>query len=452
MKRTLFKFATTSVFTLGLSLSATAALAQPPAPNAAIQQAQRDLAANNAAAAYESLKAMEIQFAGDPQFDYWLGVAANRAGYSFDAVLALQRVIASNPGHAGAMLELAGVHIKQNRLNQAETLLATLSTMNPPPRAQEAISRYQEIIAQRRTMALQPTQLVMIGVDIGYDSNYLNYPEYFDIFADTIFQGFGVFSADSTAYTSYKANFWRRNQRPNQQFWEINAGLVGRNNQADEAKAFNTDIWQGSLGYGISTNSGATYKASIEAGVVWLDNSSYRRHMGVGLEYRQPFSERATLITDIGLRNYNFASARNNYRGSNLNLTLQYQWRPRLSLRPSLGIENESTQSEVTRQGGDLRRYSAGITAFYAIQPNQQLQLSTQYQRREYQNLGFGIFNRGVTDYRNDNVINLRAEWSWQTRSGFRYSLMGLYRDQRSNIAFFDLDQALVQGGITYVF
>ena len=52
----------------------------------------------------------------------------------------------------------------------------------------------------------------MISLDTGYDSNYLNYPDSFDLFAGTILEGIAVLEADDTMYNSLRGVYFKRYQ------------------------------------------------------------------------------------------------------------------------------------------------------------------------------------------------------------------------------------------------
>src|SRR5689334_6440898 len=60
-------------------------------------KAKSFLDANNAQAAYNLLAPLQSQRAGDPDFDYLLGVAALDLGKNTEAVFALERVLSVRP-------------------------------------------------------------------------------------------------------------------------------------------------------------------------------------------------------------------------------------------------------------------------------------------------------------------------------------------------------------------
>ena len=74
------------------------------------------IAGGNAQQAYELLAAEEEANAGDPNFDYLLGLAALDSGQPGRAVFALERVLAVDPTHARARAEIARAYFQLGEL------------------------------------------------------------------------------------------------------------------------------------------------------------------------------------------------------------------------------------------------------------------------------------------------------------------------------------------------
>lgn len=82
--------------------------------------------ANEAEARYAALAAQERQKAGDPAFDYALGLAASDAGHYGEAIVALQRVLARQPDNAPARAELARAYALAGDIDTARSQFATV--------------------------------------------------------------------------------------------------------------------------------------------------------------------------------------------------------------------------------------------------------------------------------------------------------------------------------------
>jgi hypothetical protein len=99
-----------SKFRIGLSLFILCAAPLAQAQSGAdplIDQAQLLITERNSAAAYALLLPQEVNRAGDPMYDYLLGIAALDSGRAAAAVAPLERVLAAQPGFSGARMEYA---------------------------------------------------------------------------------------------------------------------------------------------------------------------------------------------------------------------------------------------------------------------------------------------------------------------------------------------------------
>src|SRR5829696_2039676 len=91
---------------LSLALRTGASLSQE-ADLAVLGQAEALVRSGQAEQAWQLLAPLEPQYAGRPDFDYLLGVAALESGRPNRATFVLERVITTNPGHLAARLEMA---------------------------------------------------------------------------------------------------------------------------------------------------------------------------------------------------------------------------------------------------------------------------------------------------------------------------------------------------------
>ncbi|MFB0874259.1 MULTISPECIES: tetratricopeptide repeat protein [unclassified Sphingobium] len=76
--------------------------------------------------AYALLAPMESTRAGDPDYDYALGLAAADSGRHGAAIIALQRVIAQQPGNAPARAEIARVYAMAGDIDTARATFDTV--------------------------------------------------------------------------------------------------------------------------------------------------------------------------------------------------------------------------------------------------------------------------------------------------------------------------------------
>ncbi|KFZ31261.1 hypothetical protein IDSA_00555 [Pseudidiomarina salinarum] len=417
-----------------------------------LRTTKQQLQEGNTDAALSALQQAEDSYAGMARYDYWYGVVALRAGQPTLASLALERAILSDPNHAGARLELAASYLALNRLNKSEAELDYLARFNPPPSAQEAIARYRTEIAERRRRAAEGSQLVMLSVDYGYDSNYLNYPSSFDLFDNTFLEGLAILEADDTQFATGRGVWFHQRDIDARQFVEFSVAGQARVNEDSEARAFDTTILQGSAAYGLRLDAKNSIRYGVDLGQVWLDDGDFRSHIGLLVGWQHNYDLQHTFIANLRARDFSFDARRNDYRGAQLEFEWQYQLRPDLLLRSRYALETERVSNSPARPGGDAMRNYLSVQADYQASGRHHWLGSLNYHSLRYMQEDFAIFNRGVDDHRDDDTLTTRLEWTYLITPQWRTGLSGLYRDQSSTIDFFNLDQTLLQWTVTYVY
>jgi tetratricopeptide (TPR) repeat protein len=128
-------------------------------------------AGGKASEAYALLAPLERERAGDPDFDYALGIAAADSGHSGRAIAALQRVLALQPNNAQARAEIARVYAMAGDIDTAkvefDTVIADPSLPDPVRQQLNSLSR-----KYGQAMRGGPKRLSgFFDVEGGYDSN-----------------------------------------------------------------------------------------------------------------------------------------------------------------------------------------------------------------------------------------------------------------------------------------
>ena len=114
-----------------------------------LRNAEARLARNDAEGAWDLLSPREPELAGNPYFDYLLGVAALDTGRRGEAILSLQRAIAVEPRFSGARMELARAWFDSGNKAQARPLFVSLLDENPPPGVRDVLLDYIDAIDAR---------------------------------------------------------------------------------------------------------------------------------------------------------------------------------------------------------------------------------------------------------------------------------------------------------------
>ena len=135
-----------------------------------LEQALSLLGAGDAEQAYLLLAPDEETEAGNPNFDYLLGLAALDSGRPGRAVFALERVLAADPTHARARAEIARAYFQLGELDTARGEFEAVKLQGVPPQVAEAMQRFLTAIDQR----VDGNRRMLRGyieAGLGYDSN-----------------------------------------------------------------------------------------------------------------------------------------------------------------------------------------------------------------------------------------------------------------------------------------
>lgn len=140
----------------------------------ALEKARVLLEKRQPAAAFALLESLETGRAGQPPFDYLLGIAALDAGQVTRAIFALERVLEAEPSNALARAELARAYLAAGESESARQELERARVGGGIPEAAQAgIDRMLSTIGQLH--ALQRTQWrAYAELGLGYDTNVNN--------------------------------------------------------------------------------------------------------------------------------------------------------------------------------------------------------------------------------------------------------------------------------------
>ncbi|OWQ49086.1 hypothetical protein CDL60_04260 [Roseateles noduli] len=140
------------------------------AKDALLDQASSLLARREAAAAYALLVTAEASRAGDPDFDYLLGIAALDAGHVTRAIFALERAVDARPDDRLARAELGRAYLAAGDAGRAREQLLLARAGHTPPEAAAAIDRVLGVVDQ--VVPRRGTRVSgYVEVGAGHDSN-----------------------------------------------------------------------------------------------------------------------------------------------------------------------------------------------------------------------------------------------------------------------------------------
>lgn len=144
--------------------------------DAVVRDARDATAQGRAQDAYAALEPLEVQRAGDPDFDLAFGMAANVIGQYSRAIIALERALVANPDNAQARAELGRALFGVGDRRAARQALGEGKLQGIPVVAGETIDQILQAV-DRVDAEGQSSYKGYIEFGIGHDSNVNSGPE-----------------------------------------------------------------------------------------------------------------------------------------------------------------------------------------------------------------------------------------------------------------------------------
>ena len=257
--------------------------------DALTDRAKALLKRSDARAAYALLLPLESQRAGDPEYDYLLGIASLDAGDAERAVFALERVLALQPDNAVARAEIARAYYALGEREQARREFRTVRAQAIPEEAKATVDRFLSAIAAAETTRIGGS----LELGLGYDTN-VNGATGSSTIAIPAFGG-AAFTLDPTLtergdqFHSFAAglNFTRKLSLP----WSLVGGLAAAMRLNTDARRFDTDTVDGNLGLRYSRGLDAVTLAA-QAQYFAIDTQGYRDTAGLVAQWQHSIDER----------------------------------------------------------------------------------------------------------------------------------------------------------------
>lgn len=248
--------------------------------------AQQLLDKDQGAQAYALLEPLEVERAGQPNYDLMLGLSALDVGQNTRAVFALERVLALEPGNVRARAEIARAYLALGETRNARLEFQNVKQQPIPAEVAATIDRF--LAAVERLEDEGRTQVRgYLEFGAGTDSN-VNSGAGRSSIAIPLFGG-ALFTLDANG----------RRQRDN--FSQLSAGLNFRSplrprlaltgglavtqrlNQSE--KDYNNSNWDGNLGLSYSAGKNQ-YFALIQGSSFRLDGERFRDALGFTTQWQ----------------------------------------------------------------------------------------------------------------------------------------------------------------------
>ncbi|MDX8384979.1 MAG: porin family protein [Gallionella sp.] len=138
-----------------------------------LQQADQLIHDNKPDEAYALLSSNEAEHAGDPRFDYIMGIAALDSGKPDHAASAFERAMAANADFTAARLELGRAYFQLGDFERAKSAFETTLAQVTSEEIRADINGYLDEISIRA--AARNTYITgFVGLTVGHDSNFNN--------------------------------------------------------------------------------------------------------------------------------------------------------------------------------------------------------------------------------------------------------------------------------------
>jgi len=144
--------------------------------------------------AYETLAGAEDLHIGVIEFDYALGRAALDAGRPDKATLAFSRVLALDPGHAGALVDTGRAYLALGDFARARTTFRSLLAFDPPPAVRAQLQAYLAQAEPRKeeatTLPVGLSHQGFLAATLGQSTNVNQSPTQTSVFVPAIGSNF----------------------------------------------------------------------------------------------------------------------------------------------------------------------------------------------------------------------------------------------------------------------
>lgn len=419
--------------------------------------------ANDAPSAWAMAQRMEPQSAGDPEFDFWFGIAARGAGQKNDALFAFERVVVAQPDNARAKLELADVHYQFGNTAEARTLFDEVLASNPPEPVQQKVRDYLAAIDSAE-QGKQAKVRYIVGFAAGHDSNIGSST---DVAAhDTVFGPQTLVLNGASLATDAAFLDWRAGLEyvapVSQRTLRFFSANVQRRDNEDLFAGGNFDNTQLSLSGGWLLRRGtATWRIPVGVQALWAESvrtgalaaNDDRFVTTVGAEYSKPVSAQSSIawFGRVGDSHYPSESVRNAWL---LSAGGSYGWSAQdapVSITTSLTLSAEPAQEDTAVGEKD---YIAALRTNlrWGMAADQFLTVGFGVQTTQYrQPPPPPVFPPGSPD-RQDLLIDVALGWQWSLEKDLTLNADLTVMQNDSQRSLYDFDRTQFRLGSTWRF
>jgi len=377
---------------------------------------------------------------GNPDFDYFFGLAAVDGGHAGEAVLALERYLIRFPRNTVARAELGRAYFVLGEDDRAREEFENVLRENPPAAVKDTIDRFLESI-RIRDARYRPSSSFYLEAGIGSDSNVNAGVSGSNIFLP-VFGNVSVGNAGTRKGDLYSV--WGAGGQvshpvaPGIALFGAFGAELKRN---DRQSAFDTTNMGVAAGVSVLQDKDL-YKLSYTSNQVLVESDRFRAANGVVGEWNHQVNEMESLQTQAQLVRYDYPGGNQVRDADYLGGALTYRRAFIASMQPVLSMTGSYAQEDNVRNRPDLGRDMYGARIGVSVQPDSKWGFNAGfgYQQSRYNGPDTLLLTTRKDDYLSldgsaayliDKNLSLRGELMLaENRSN-----ISLYRYQRNFVA-----------------
>lgn len=404
------------------------------------------LNSGDAQRAWELAEQRVAQQAGEPEFDFWCGMAALESGHAEQAVFAFERVLLARPNHHRARLELARSHYLIGNTAAAHAQFQAVLDIDPPPNVRQRVSSFLAAI-ERAERSARVTYQGFAELRAGHDSNINSATTDPSIAIPALGEVLLDDASRETDDEFWEASAGGRLNYPLSKFSSafVNASL----RQRDNLSSSTFDLRVASLSTGLALVEGRDrVRVPVAYQKLWLDDEAYRTLTSVGMTWSRELDTRkqVSLFAQAGAFRYDEQTSLD----TNLKLAgagWTQRW-PGTSLLAAVSLyvgDEIATRARFDFNG----KFYYGLRAALEWQrwPRHRPYASLTLQQSEHDG-SHPVFGQR----REDDFGEVRIGWLWQMTDDWSLRAEYSHIENDSTLSIFEYDRDQFFMGVRYGF
>jgi len=400
--------------------------------------------------AYEQATKFLDEFEGDPQFDYYYGVAAIDSGHISQGVFALQRVVLLKPNDNRARLELARGYFLLQEDTRARQEFNKVLKNNPPEAVVANVERFLNTIRLREARD-NSSASAYVELALGHDSNINSAPADANFFSP-VFGNLTLGNAsreDSADFVEVRTGGKLTHPFAKGKILTMGFDASSRQHSGDEL--FETEVLN--IYANVSVRKGKdNWRVGGQVQEFEVGEDDNRSLVSLNGEWSRQLDKNtlwtnAAQVGQLGFPGQTLRDSSLYTFSTGLTHRYEMKWKPTVTGIAFVGIEDAHTETDAARSTADRRFFGARIAGQIIPAPKWSLSASLLFQNSHYQGENIVV---GSTRNENFYQAGVNARWlldkNWSTAARLAYSR------NDSNSPLSDYDRTQTQVSVRYDF